>query len=48
MNIDHAQKANWCGYTPGEMPDNLKNVTATASTVTFTIDSSVKPLLVHL
>jgi len=43
MNIDHAQKANWCGYTPGEMPDNLKSVTATASTVTFTIDSSVNP-----
>jgi peptide/nickel transport system substrate-binding protein len=41
MNMDHAQKANWCGYTPGEMPDNLKNVTGSGDTVTFTTNASV-------
>jgi peptide/nickel transport system substrate-binding protein len=43
MNIDHAQKANWCGYTPTEMPDNLKNVTASGDTVTFTTTGPVNP-----
>jgi peptide/nickel transport system substrate-binding protein len=41
MNMDHAEKANWCGYTPTEMPDNLKNVTASGDTLTFTTTGPV-------
>jgi peptide/nickel transport system substrate-binding protein len=41
MNIDHVEKANWCGYTPTEMPDNLKNVTVSGDTVTFTTTGAV-------
>ena len=38
MNIYHAEKANFCGYVPNLFPDNVTNVTATASSVTFTFN----------
>jgi len=41
MNIYHAQKANYCGFVPGNMPDDVKNVTASGQTVTFTLSSPV-------
>jgi peptide/nickel transport system substrate-binding protein len=41
MNIYHAQKANFCGYVPGNMPDDVTNVAANGQTVTFTLKSSV-------
>ena len=41
MNIYHAQPANYCGYVPGNMPDDVTNVTANGQTVTFTLKSSV-------
>ena len=40
MNIYHAQEANFCGYVPGDMPDDVKNVTANGQTVTFTLSRS--------
>jgi peptide/nickel transport system substrate-binding protein len=40
MNIYHAQKANFCGYVSGYFPDNVTNVTHTASTVTFTFNKA--------
>jgi peptide/nickel transport system substrate-binding protein len=43
MNIYHAQEANFCGYVPGNMPDDVKNVTAAGQTVTFTLSGSVNP-----
>ncbi len=41
MNILHAEKANWCDYTPGYLPDNIKNVTANGNSVTFTTIGAV-------
>ena len=43
MNWYHAEKANFCGYTKGEMPDNVSNVVANGQTVTFTLTGSVNP-----
>lgn len=43
MNIYQAEKANFCGYVPGLMPDNLTNVTASGQTVTFTMNRSFSP-----
>ncbi len=43
MNIYHAQEANFCGYVPGDMPDDVKNVTANGQTVTFTLSGAVNP-----
>ena len=43
MNWYHAEKANFCGYTAGEMPDNVSNVVANGQTVTFTLSGSVNP-----
>jgi peptide/nickel transport system substrate-binding protein len=40
MNIYHAQPSGFCGYVKGDFPDNVTNVTATASTVTFTFNKS--------
>jgi peptide/nickel transport system substrate-binding protein len=40
MNMYHAEKANFCGYVPKLFPDNVTNVTATASTVTFTFNQA--------
>jgi peptide/nickel transport system substrate-binding protein len=40
MNIYHAEKANFCGYVSGYLPDNVTNVTSTANTVTFTFDKA--------
>jgi peptide/nickel transport system substrate-binding protein len=41
MNIYHAQPTQFCGYVPGNMPDDVTNVTANGQTVTFTLKSSV-------
>ncbi|HMD46342.1 MAG TPA: ABC transporter substrate-binding protein [Acidimicrobiales bacterium] len=41
MNMYHAEPMNYCGYVPGEMPDNIKNVTASGDTVTFTTTKPV-------
>ena len=38
MNMYHAQKANFCGYVPNLFPDNVTDVTATPTSVTFTFN----------
>jgi len=40
MNIYHAEKANFCGYVSGYMPDNVTNVTNSGNTVTFTFNKA--------
>ena len=32
MNMLHAQKANWAGYAPGAMPDDIQSITANSPT----------------
>ncbi len=42
MNMLHAQKANWAGYAPGTIPDDLKTVTVNSPTqLTFTLTAPV-------
>jgi peptide/nickel transport system substrate-binding protein len=43
MNWYHAEKANFCGYVSGEMPDNVYNVSASGQKVTFLLSGSVNP-----
>jgi peptide/nickel transport system substrate-binding protein len=40
MNIYHAEPANFCGYVKGDFPDNVTNVTASGTTVTFTFNKA--------
>ncbi|HUC05806.1 MAG TPA: ABC transporter substrate-binding protein [Acidimicrobiales bacterium] len=40
MNMYHAEKANYCGYVSGFMPDNVTNVTNSGNTVTFTFNKA--------
>jgi peptide/nickel transport system substrate-binding protein len=40
MNIYHAEPTNFCGYVKGLFPDNVTNVTHTATTVTFTFNKA--------
>lgn len=40
MNIYHAQPSNFCGYVKGLFPDNVTNVTHTATSVTFTFNKA--------
>ncbi len=42
MNMLHAEKANWAGYSPGGIPDDLKSVTVDSPTeLTFTLSNPV-------
>jgi peptide/nickel transport system substrate-binding protein len=42
MNMLHAEKANWAGYAPGTIPDDIKSITENSPTeLTFTLTSSV-------
>jgi peptide/nickel transport system substrate-binding protein len=42
MNMLHADKANWAGYAPGTIPDNVQNVTINSPTqLTFTLTGPV-------
>lgn len=43
MNMLHAQKANFYSYVPGFFPDNVTNVTASGSQVTFAFDKAYNP-----
>jgi peptide/nickel transport system substrate-binding protein len=40
MNIYHAQPSGFCGYVKGDFPDNVTNVTATTTSVTFTFNKA--------
>ena len=42
MNMLHAQKANWAGYSAGAIPDDLSSVVANSPTkLTFTVTGKV-------
>jgi peptide/nickel transport system substrate-binding protein len=41
MNIYHAQAANFCGYVPGNMPDDISNVAASGQNITMTLKHPV-------
>jgi peptide/nickel transport system substrate-binding protein len=42
MNMLHSEKANWAGYAPGTIPDDIKSITENSPTkLTFTLTSSV-------
>ncbi|HEX3979801.1 MAG TPA: ABC transporter substrate-binding protein, partial [Acidimicrobiales bacterium] len=42
MNMLHAEKSNWAGYSPGGIPDDLKSVTVDSPTqLTFTLSDPV-------
>jgi peptide/nickel transport system substrate-binding protein len=42
MNMLHAEKANWAGYSSGAIPDDLKSVTVDSPTqLTFTLSNPV-------
>ena len=42
MNMLHAEKSNWGDYSPGALPDDVKNVTVNSPTkVTFTLKAPV-------
>ncbi len=40
MNIYHAEKANFCGYVSGYMPDNVTSVTNSGNTATITFNKA--------
>jgi peptide/nickel transport system substrate-binding protein len=45
MNLVKANKTQWCQYTPGEMPDNVKSYQASGPrTVVFHLTGPVSPL----
>jgi peptide/nickel transport system substrate-binding protein len=42
MNMLHAEKANWAGYAPGTIPDDVKSITINSPTeMTFTLTGAV-------
>jgi peptide/nickel transport system substrate-binding protein len=42
MNMLHAQKSNWAGYSPGAMPDDIQSITVNSPTqMTMTLTGSV-------
>jgi peptide/nickel transport system substrate-binding protein len=42
MNMLHSEKANWAGYAPGTMPDDIKSITANSPTqLTMTLTAPV-------
>ena len=41
MNIFKVEKSDFCGYVPGEIPDNVTNVTVNSNTqITFTLNQA--------
>jgi peptide/nickel transport system substrate-binding protein len=44
MNMLHAQKANWAGYSPGALPDDVQGITVNSPTqLTMTLTGPVNP-----
>ncbi|MDA8292570.1 MAG: ABC transporter substrate-binding protein [Actinomycetota bacterium] len=41
MNLMKVEKLNWAGYAPGTLPDDLKSVTTSGDSVTFTLSGPV-------
>ena len=42
MNMLHAEKANWAGYSPGALPDDVQSITVNSPTqLTFTLTGPV-------
>ena len=44
MNMLHSQKANWAGYAPGTIPDDVQSITVNSPTqLTMTLTGPVNP-----